>query len=191
MTRIETASLRRFRRADSTCLVRHLSRLFSSVIFVVVFLHPSNSFPSAVNPRKNDVLSLGRTLMAHRSELENAPLESYRSYLRLLAGLRLDGRLGGKLDPSDLVQQTLLKAHQAAGQLRGLGDAERAAWLRQILANTIADEVRRFSRARRDAGMERSLVASLDESSVRLEAWLAEDRTSPSQQAMRNEQLVR
>jgi RNA polymerase sigma-70 factor (ECF subfamily) len=130
--------------------------------------------------------------MAHGSELENAPLERYRGYLRLLAGLRLDRRLRGKLDPSDLVQQTLLKAHQAAGQLRALDDeGKRAAWLRQILANTMADEVRRFSRSKRDAEMERSLVASLDESSVRLEAWLAEDRSSPSQQAMRHEQLVR
>jgi RNA polymerase sigma-70 factor, ECF subfamily len=129
--------------------------------------------------------------MAHGSEIDNPPLERYRSYLRLLAGLRLDRRLRGKIDPSDLVQQTLLKAHQAAGQLRGPGDGDRAAWLRQILTNTMADEVRRFGRTKRDAGMERSLVASLDESSVRLEAWLAEDRSSPSQQAMRHEQLVR
>jgi RNA polymerase sigma-70 factor, ECF subfamily len=117
-------------------------------------------------------------------------LESYRSYLRLLAGLRLDPRLRRKIDPSDLVQLTLLKAHEASERYPAVEEAQRAAWLRQILARTMADEARRYSRGKRDAGLERSLVAALDESSVRLEAWLADDRSSPSQQAMRHEQLV-
>jgi RNA polymerase sigma-70 factor (ECF subfamily) len=128
--------------------------------------------------------------MPHEPEIREPLIEKYRAYLRLLARVRLDRRLRGKLDPSDLVQQTLLKAHQAMDQFRGLGEAERAAWLRKILANTIADEARRFSRSKRDAAMERSLVASLDESSVRLEAWLADDRSSPSQHAMRHEQIL-
>jgi RNA polymerase sigma-70 factor (ECF subfamily) len=117
-------------------------------------------------------------------------LESYRSYLRLLAGLRLDPRLRRKIDPSDLVQVTLLKAHEASERCSFVEEAQRAAWLRQILARTMADEARRYSRGKRDADMERSLVAGLDESSVRLEAWLADDRSSPSQQAIRHEQLV-
>jgi RNA polymerase sigma-70 factor, ECF subfamily len=54
----------------------------------------------------------------------------------------------------------------------------------------MADEARRYSRGKRDADMERSLQAGLDESSVRLEAWLADDRSTPSQQAIRHEQLL-
>jgi RNA polymerase sigma-70 factor (ECF subfamily) len=117
-------------------------------------------------------------------------LEPYRSYLRLLAGLHLGPRLRRKIDPSDLVQLTLLKAHEAAGRCPVAGEAALAAWLRQILARTMADEVRRYGRGKRDAEMERSLLAGLDESSVRLEAWLADDRSSPSQQAIRHEQLL-
>ena len=117
-------------------------------------------------------------------------LESYRSYLRLLAGLHLGPRLRRKIDPSDLVQLTLLKAHEAAGRCPVAEEAALAAWLRQILARTMADEARRYSRGKRDAELERSLLAGLDESSARLEPWLAADHSTPSQQAIRHEQLL-
>jgi RNA polymerase sigma-70 factor (ECF subfamily) len=117
------------------------------------------------------------------------PLERFRDYLRVLARMQLDARLRGKLDPSDLVQQALLKAHQAAGQFRGHTEAEQTAWLRQILARTMANAVRDLGRAKRDIALERSLEAGLQDSSARLEAWLIAEQSSPSEQAERNEQL--
>src|SRR5262249_31921792 len=118
-------------------------------------------------------------------------LEAYRDYLRLLAGVQLDPRLRGKLDPSDVVQETLARAHEKAEQFRGT-EAERAAWLRQILANQLAAAVRRHPAAgQRDAGRERSLHAAVEDSSARLEALLAADQTSPSERAVRHEELRR
>jgi RNA polymerase sigma-70 factor (ECF subfamily) len=117
-------------------------------------------------------------------------LEAYRDYLRLLAGVQLDPRLRGKLDPSDVVQETLAHAHEKGEQFRGTSEAERAAWLRQILANQLAAAVRRYLDAgKRDAGRERSLHAAVEDSSARLEALLAADQTSPSEQAVRHEEL--
>jgi RNA polymerase sigma-70 factor (ECF subfamily) len=114
-------------------------------------------------------------------------LDSYRNYLRLLARTGLDASLQGKADPSDLVQDGLLKATQRFGQFRGTTDAELAGWLRQILARCLTDFVRRYRTARRRAGREQSLDQLLDRSSEAMERILAANGTSPSASAQRRD----
>lgn len=123
--------------------------------------------------------------------IEPSELERFRAYLRLLARLGLDSRLRGKLDPSDIVQQTLLQAHQALGEFRGTRDEQLAGWLRQILSRNLGHAARDFRRARRDLRRERSLDQAIEASSARLEAWLVAEQSSPSQRAVRNEQVLR
>ncbi len=117
-------------------------------------------------------------------------LARYRDYLLMLARVQLDPRLRKKLDASDVVQETLLHAHEKWGQFRGSTEAERLAWLRQVLARNLIDALRGFARAKRDAAREHSLEAAVQNSSCRLEGWLAAEQTSPSQQAVRHEQAV-
>ncbi len=117
-------------------------------------------------------------------------LERFRSYLNLLARMQLDRRLTRKLDPSDIVQQTMLQAYAARQQFRGTESGELAAWLRQILARNLAHATRDFSREKRDVTRERSLQAALADSSLCLEKWLATDVSSPSQKVQSSEQAL-
>jgi RNA polymerase sigma-70 factor (ECF subfamily) len=90
---------------------------------------------------------------------EVKPVEEYREYLLVLARLHRHVLLEARIDPSDIVQMTLLKAHQRREQFRGNSGREQAAWMRQILTNTMIDAVRK---ARPTAGpQERSLEEPL------------------------------
>ncbi len=102
------------------------------------------------------------------------------------AGYLLPAWLRGKLDPADLVQQTLLEAVGAADKLTGRAEYEVLAYLRRALANNLTDATRKHGRTRTDVSPD-----ELAHSSVRLADWLAADHTSPSERADRNERFVR
>jgi RNA polymerase sigma-70 factor, ECF subfamily len=118
-------------------------------------------------------------------------LERYRNYLALLARLQIGKRLQGKLDPSDLVQETFLEAHRDFAQFRGSSEAEFVNWLRQVLAMNLANLVRHYyGTQRRDVRLERELAVDLDRSSRVLDRGLVAAGSTPSQQAARREQAV-
>ncbi len=130
--------------------------------------------------------NIGMAISRGRSEF----LEQYRRYLLVLAAVHLDPQLRGKLDPADVVQQTLLRAHAAESDLRSREPATVTAWLRKILANELTDTLKHYLRDRRDIGRDRSIEADLDRSASGLVGWLAAEQTSPSGKAIRNEQML-
>jgi RNA polymerase sigma-70 factor (ECF subfamily) len=114
-----------------------------------------------------------------------------RDWLRWQAGVLLDDRLRGKVDVSDVVQDTLLKACQHRDQLRGQSEGEKRAWLRRILANTLTDLVRCYPQGRkRNVGREQSLDEALRRSSVRLADGLADSSVGPEHKAEQQERLL-
>jgi RNA polymerase sigma-70 factor (ECF subfamily) len=133
---------------------------------------------------------LERARVGERSARERL-LESFRNYLRLLAYTGMGEALQDKADPSDLVQETLLKAHANFVHFRGRNEAELAGWLRQILARNLIDLGRRYhgTEARR-VSRERSLEELLDQSSLALGRLISVGGSSPSEHAQRREMSV-
>lgn len=116
--------------------------------------------------------------------------ERFRDFLSVLARVQCAVHWRGKVDLSGIVQQTLLEAFRAGGQLAGATDAQKAGWLKRALTNNLADEVRKLTTARRDAGRERSLEAEMAESMSRLERLLPGGNSTPSRQAVRQERML-
>jgi RNA polymerase sigma-70 factor (ECF subfamily) len=100
-------------------------------------------------------------------------------------------RLQGKLDASDVVQQTVLQAHARRDQFRGSTEGEWLGWLRAILANVLGTVTREFETASRNVSRELSLETELERSSARLERIIALDQSSPSGVAVHAEELFR
>jgi RNA polymerase sigma-70 factor, ECF subfamily len=125
--------------------------------------------------------------------LQAQDLERFRPYLGLLARLEVAPRLRDKVDLSGVVQQTLLEAHQGLidHPRQARSEAEAAAWLRSILSHNLADVLRKLTARKRDVRLEWSLDSALDQSASRVEQWLAADQSSPSQHAIRQEELLR
>jgi RNA polymerase sigma-70 factor (ECF subfamily) len=94
--------------------------------------------------------------------------ERYRNYLMSLARIQLAqaGPVRKKIESADLVQDVLLQAHAARAQFRGTTSEEMAAWLRQILANRLADVQKHFGRDKRDAALEATFRDSIDASAA-------------------------
>jgi RNA polymerase sigma-70 factor, ECF subfamily len=114
-------------------------------------------------------------------------LDDFRDYLIVLARTKIPMDMRGQLDASDIVQETLLEAHTKRHQFQGTEAASLAAWLRKMLSFNLIDKFRAQRRLKRDTGKEVSLEGSLEESSLRLDAWLASNQSSPSLQMQRHE----
>jgi RNA polymerase sigma-70 factor, ECF subfamily len=134
--------------------------------------------PLLAQARTGDQAALGRLL------------ELYRHYLRLMARSLIHRPLQVRLDASDLVQETFLKAHREFRQFLGSGERELVAWLRQILVRTLSNQAKHHFAQGRDRRRQESLDVLLDRSSLAIQEQLADSVASPSAHAVRREQAV-
>jgi RNA polymerase sigma-70 factor, ECF subfamily len=118
-------------------------------------------------------------------------LELFRNYLRLLAKIEIGKRMQGKVDASDVVQEAFLDAHRYFPNFRGTGEGQFAGWLREILAGTLANQVRRyFGTQARDPRLEVALMADLDQSTAGMGAIPVDPQSSPSARVAKAEQSL-
>jgi len=122
---------------------------------------------------------------------ETKPKEffEYRGYLAFLARRHLSTRYNGKVDHSDIVQQTLVNAYSTQAQCQGKKEGEILSWLRQILVHVIDHAIRELHTKKRDVNRERSIAADLDASSMQLECFLTDKEPSPSQAFIRKDKI--
>jgi RNA polymerase sigma-70 factor (ECF subfamily) len=111
--------------------------------------------------------------------------------MMLLAATKLHTRLQSRISASDVVQETMLKAHRHFAQFQGASERELLAWLRQILLTSLATFVERHMLAakrdiRREVSLER-FHASLDDSASQHRLVLRADCESPSVRAQQHE----
>lgn len=95
-----------------------------------------------------------------------------------------------RIDDSDLVQEAHLRAHRGFPDFLGAGEPELLAWLRAILARTLADQLKYHRAAGRDARRDASLEAELERSGLAAQSALAASVSSPSARAIRRERAV-
>ena len=132
---------------------------------------------------------LARALQ-ERGPIVGRLLELYRGYLKVLAQLQLDRRLNGKVDASDVVQETFLEAYRDFHQFSGGSQQELMAWLRKILAHNIANVVRQYSTQGRNVQLERNLQDELQRSAASLDKGVYSLESTPSAKLVRREHAV-
>lgn len=88
-------------------------------------------------------------------------LAESRSYLHVLADARMEPWMRSKFDASDLIQQTMVEAHEGLDRFDGDGEAAWKAWLKKTLQHNVVDAARHYKEAdKRDVRRERSADAS-------------------------------
>lgn len=122
--------------------------------------------------------------MPSNTDALNQSLEEYRAYLETLTIIQVDPRLRSRFGFSDVVQNTLVEAWQEFERIGGLHEADRKRWLRRMLVNNLLQEIEKHRAGRRDVRRERAVETAAEESSSRLQSWLAGEDKSPSENLM-------
>jgi RNA polymerase sigma-70 factor, ECF subfamily len=153
--------------------------------------------PNSASGHASSVISanelIGRARAGSKSSLGSL-LQQYRNYLVVLASMQIEKKLQPRVSPSDVVQETMLRAHKNFGQFRGTTEPELLGWLRQILVNNLAKFVEQHMMAarrdvRREVSMEK-IGAALQQSTIQLAALVPAAGKSPSMAVQQREEAV-
>jgi len=117
-------------------------------------------------------------------------LERFRDHLRMSANGRFGVALRSQVDASDLVQETFLRAVRDFPNFQGCEERELMAWLRKIMANCLADQIKHHKRKVRNRSRQESLDTLLINPPASARGLPTARGPSPSEAAVRHEQMV-
>ncbi len=122
---------------------------------------------------------------ADRPELES--FERFREFLLMLARAQIGPKYRAKIDPEEIVNQTLFDAHRQRDRFRGSSEGELVAWLRRMLSDNAKDAIRFLHRDKRDVDREQGpAVADWDRSCSQF-LNITCGLTSPSMKVVKHE----
>src|SRR5262249_44011889 len=104
--------------------------------------------------------------------------------------IHVDPRVRQKFGMSDIVQITLVEAGRDLERIQGMDPVGRKRWLRRMFMNNLLDEISKILNRPREVSLE-PLRAAAQESSCRIQTWLATEDTSRSEQWVREEEQER
>ena len=145
-----------------------------------------------MTPRHPDTDELVLRSAGGDDAARQALLVRHRDRLRKMIGVRLDRRLLGRLDPSDVVQEVLIEAHEKLNDYLRDQPLPFYPWLRQIAWQRLVKiHQHHHARKRRVTQEGPALLELPDESVEDLVERLAGSGTSPSRHALREELRLR
>ncbi len=110
-----------------------------------------------------------------------------KRYLDFVANRQFDPTLQAKMGPSDIVQESMMRAVDNLDQFRGQTVEEFRGWVRQILINEARQMKRDLRAQKRNVDRERRLV---DSQSKDIQAVLIDSLPTPGTNAAAEEQAV-
>jgi RNA polymerase sigma-70 factor (ECF subfamily) len=148
----------------------------------------------AMVPEDSETTGLVEQAVGGDAQALGRLLDRHRERLRRMVAFRLDRRLQGRVDPSDVIQEAFIDAARRLPEYHGNAPLSFFLWLRFLVGQRLVDEHRKhLGAAARDVGREISLYrgALPETSSAALAAHLLGRLTTPSQAAIRAERKIR
>jgi RNA polymerase sigma-70 factor (ECF subfamily) len=147
-----------------------------------------------MNDDSGETVNLIRRARAGDADALNGLFTRHRDRLRRMVEMRLDRRLQGRIDASDVIQDAYLEVAQRLDEYLTDPKLPLFLWLRLVVGERLMKLHRQHLGTRmRDAGREVSLFRSAmpAASSAALAARLLGKQTSPTQAAVRAERMLR
>ena len=136
--------------------------------------------------------------MSHSYDLSETPfgcnhvgqlLEKYRPWSRIFVRQFLQGKIGRRIDESDIIQMTWLDVVKNIEQFNGETEAEFFGWLKAILNNNLKNVIRDNKAELRDIRKEHDFAVEMDSASIHWWEPVAPG-SSPSNRLIKGEQAI-